>query len=61
MGNPEAELVEPESVQEDVDTVDPWNVKSTSLKGVDYNKLIGTVKSTHFLFSLEYHFCVDNF
>lgn len=29
---------------DDDDTVDPWNVSTTSAKGVDYDKLIGKIK-----------------
>lgn len=28
---------------DDEDTVDPWNVSTTSAKGVDYDKLIGGI------------------
>lgn len=28
----------------DQDTVDPWNVSTTSAKGVDYDKLIGEIQ-----------------
>lgn len=29
---------------DDEDTVDPWNVSTTSAKGVDYDKLIGKIQ-----------------
>ena len=31
---------------DDEDTVDPWNVSTTNAKGVDYDKLIGTIQAT---------------
>lgn len=31
---------------DDEDTVDPWNVSTTSAKGVDYDKLIGGNQSS---------------
>lgn len=30
----------------DEDTVDPWNVATTNAKGVDYDKLIGTIQKS---------------
>ena len=31
---------------DDDDTVDPWNVSTTNAKGVDYDKLIGKIKTS---------------
>ena len=38
------EQVEVNADDEDVDVVDPWNVKTTSEKGIDYEKLISKFK-----------------
>lgn len=32
-----------QATADDEDTVDPWNVSTTSAKGVDYDKLIGEI------------------
>lgn len=36
-------------LEQSEDIVDPWNVQASSNKGIDYDKLIGTVYTPHLL------------